>query len=91
MTNAPNQAAYLNADWTAPAIDAIPVTPSDTVNFAAGPCRFLYVGASGTVVLITANNNVATFVGVVAGTTLNVQARRVNTTSTTASSILALY
>lgn len=51
----------------------------------------LYVGATGDVVVVQQDGKAVTFVGVPAGQFLPVAARRINSTSTTASSILALY
>lgn len=66
------------------------VTPSDTVNFSR-IARSLYVGVTGNIVVVAADNSVLTFVGVPAGSILPVQSKRVNSTLTTASSIVALY
>lgn len=71
--------------------NAAAVTPSDTVNFTFGNASGLYVGGAGNVVVVTLGNQVITFVGVVAGTTLYVKAKRVNATNTTATNIVALY
>lgn len=91
MTASPTAGAFLSADWTAPAVDAVAVTPSDSVNFTTGPSRALYVGGAGTVVLVTAKGNIVTFVGVLAGSILPIQVLRVNSTSTTATSMVALF
>lgn len=69
---------------------AVAVVPSDTVNFTQGASR-VYVGGTGNVVCITSRGDVVTFTGVPAGTTLPVQIRRVNSTSTTATNMVALY
>lgn len=72
------------------ATHAAAVTPSDATNFAA--CRALYVGTGGNVVVVFDESNAAvTFVNVPSGAVLPVQAKRVNSTSTTASNIVALY
>ncbi len=78
-------------DNTVPAVDAVAVTPSDTVNISANPCRALYVGGAGTVVAVMASGNTATFAGVLAGSILPFQITRVNNTSTTATLMVALY
>jgi hypothetical protein len=67
------------------------VTASDTTDLAAGPCRALYVGTGGNVVAVTTAGTAVTFSNVPTGTLLPVIARRVNSTSTTASNIVALY
>lgn len=73
-----------------PAYDARAVTPSDTVMLANGICRSLYVGVTGDVVVLTAGGSTVTFKAAPVGI-LTVQCQRVNSTSTTATNILALY
>lgn len=68
----------------------IAITKSDTVNLTPG-CRGVYVGVTGDVVVVWSDDSTTTFVGVPAGVILPVQAKRINSTSTTASSMLALY
>jgi len=67
------------------------VTKSDTVDLPGGPCRALFVGVAGDVVAVTCADVAVTFKNVVSGTLLPVIARRVNSTSTTATDIVALY
>ena len=81
---------YPRADNTAPAIDCAAITPSDTVVIPGGPCRGIYVGVTGNVTILTTGQNTVTFVGVPVGI-LPVNALRVNTTGTTASSMVALF
>jgi hypothetical protein len=66
------------------------VTPSDTVDLTK-PCRSLYVGVAGNVVAVTTADDTVTFTGVVAGEILPIVAKRINSTSTTATDIVALY
>jgi hypothetical protein len=73
-----------------PAGNYATVTPSDTVNFAE-TCRGLWVGTGGNVVCVRPNGTAVTFVNVPDGYLLPVIAKRVNTTSTTASNIVALW
>ena len=70
--------------------NAVAITPHDSTNFAEGICRGVYVGGSGNIVAIVAGTAI-TFTGVVAGTIIPVKASRVNSTSTTASNLVALY
>lgn len=71
---------------------AFAVTPSDTVNYATGPARGLYVGTGGTVVLLPVDNSaVVTLTGVPSGVVLPIWHARVNATSTTATGLVALY
>ena len=73
-----------------PAVNAAAVTPSDTVNFAR-VANSIYVGGTGDVVVVFSGGGTITFVGVPAGMILPVQAKRINSTSTTATSMVALY
>ena len=72
------------------------VTPSDTTNFT-GPsngtslAQAIYVGVGGDMVAIRDDDTAITFTGVVAGTIIPVQAKRINSTSTTATNMVALF
>lgn len=68
---------------------AAAVTPSNSTNFS--PCRALYVGTGGNVVVVFENDAEITFSNVPSGAILPVRAKRVNSTNTTASTIVALY
>lgn len=81
----------LKWDDDGPARDYAPVTPSDTTEYGRA-ARGLYVGSSGTVVLINANGDTAvTFTAVPSGVILPVWHRRVNSTGTTATALVALF
>ncbi len=79
------------------------VTPSDSVNFTGpglatsnGPsgdslCQAIYIGVGGNMVVIRDDDTAVTFTGVVAGTIVPVQAKRINSTSTTATNMVALF
>lgn len=71
------------------ATGAVAVTPSNTDTIA--PCRALYVGGAGNLVVVTVDGNQVTFSGAVAGTVIPVQVVQVRSTSTTATNIVALY
>ena len=73
-----------------PAEDAGAVTPSDVTNLTR-TARALYVGGAGNVVVVTPSATVVTFTNVQAGSILPVRIRRVNSTNTTATNIVALY
>lgn len=78
-------------DYTAAAGAAEAVTPNDGTDLPRG-CRALYVGGSGTVVLIfDKDTSSVSLVGVVAGSVLPVRVKRVLATGTTATNIVALY
>lgn len=65
------------------------ITPSDTVNFDY-IVRAVYVGGAGNVVAVRPDGTAVTFVGVVAGTWLPLNAMRINSTSTTATNMVGL-
>lgn len=69
------------------------ITPNDTVDFAdSRATRRIYVGGAGNLVLVPADGGPAvTFTGVPVGTMLEVAARRVNATNTTATNLVALF
>lgn len=72
-----------------PAGGAVAVTPSDSADLAG--VRALFVGGAGNVAVTPVNSGTAvTFVGVTAGQILPVRARRVMSTNTTATDIVAL-
>ena len=66
------------------------VTPSDSTDFDS-IARAIYVGGAGNVVAVRHDGTTVTFTGVQAGTVLPVACRRINSTSTTATSIVALF
>jgi hypothetical protein len=65
------------------------VTPSDTVNLTYP--SVIYVGVAGNVQVTTAQGDQVIFVGAAAGQVLPVQVIRVWSTSTTATTMLAIY
>jgi len=69
--------------------NAVAVTPSDTVLLTHRAAR-LYVAGAGTVTVLTANDQVVQFTAV-AGGTLPIQCKRVNSTGTAATGIVALW
>ena len=66
------------------------VTPSDSTDFDV-LTRAIYVGGAGNVVAVRRDGTTVTFTGVPAGSVLPIACRRINSTSTTATSIVALY
>lgn len=79
----------MNVNSITTASDVESVTPSDSTNLTE-VARALYVGGAGNVALVTPEGTTATFSNVNAGTILPVRVVRVNSTSTTATSIVAL-
>lgn len=74
---------------TEAANDAAAVTPSDSADLPGGICRSLYVGGIGNIKITTSKGTEVTFNDV--SGTLSVKAKRVWSTGTTASGIVALY
>lgn len=66
------------------------ITKSDTVNFPDGPCDAIQVGGAGIVQVVRWDDVVVPFT-CAAGAVLNVRAKRVNETSTTATLMVAMY
>lgn len=81
--------SFLTADDIAPFYDAAAVTPSDSTDLPIQP-RSLYIGGSGTLVVDMQGGATVTFTAVPVGI-LEIRARRVRATGTTATNILALY
>lgn len=79
---------YANID--SPVENMFAVTPSDSVDLAYAS-RGIYVGVSGDVQLKTINDDVITLVGLAAGVWHPIRARRIYSTSTTATDIVAGY
>ena len=73
------------------AADAQAVTPSDTVSYDGRVARGLYIGGSGNAVIVTDAGATVTFVGLQAGFILPVRHTRVNSTSTTATNLVAMF
>lgn len=68
---------------------AAAITPSDTINLAN--VSVVYVGVTGNVKVTTANGDVVTFTGVLAGSVIPVQVLRVWSTGTTATTMVGIY
>ena len=71
--------------------DAVVIVPSDATNFARGVCNGIYVGGAGNITVVTEAGSVVTFMAPVVGQVIDIRSIRVNATSTTATSLLALY
>lgn len=67
------------------------VTPSDSVNFAYGIARAVYVTGGGNVVIVRGDGTTVTYTGVPDDTVLDVRCKRINSTSTTATGIKAYF
>jgi hypothetical protein len=76
---------------TAPVYNqAFAITKSDTVDIEQGLTDAVYVGGAGIVVAVFQDGKTAQFT-CVAGQVLPIRVKRVNSTSTTATLMLALY
>lgn len=73
-----------------PAQSGEAVTKSDTVELSH-VSRGVYVGGAGDVVAIMADGTSLTFSSVPAGTILPIRAKRIHSTGTSATNMLALY
>ena len=74
---------------TSPPEHAMTVTPSDTADLPA-PAR-IYVGVTGNVSVVTAGGETVAFAAFPAGAMLPVLVRRVRSTGTGASSLVAVF
>lgn len=67
------------------------VTPHDSTNIVGGTCDALWVGVGGDVSVVTSQDEAETYKNVPSGYLLQVKAKRVNATGTTATYIIAQY
>lgn len=80
-----------SSSLASPARSAVAVTPHDSTNLTT-VSRALWVGGAGNISVEMADTGTAiVFVGVAAGTLLPLRVSRVNSTSTTATSIVSIY
>lgn len=72
---------------------ATAVTPHNTNEVVANNtfCRALYIGTAGDLAVTMADGGNVTFVGLTAGSLLDIQVSHVRATGTTASNIVALF
>ena len=75
---------------TAPAGNAFAITPHDS-NDLSNVTRGLYVGATGDVVVVTANGDEVTLTALAAGVFHPIRAKQVKSTNTTATNIVGVY
>lgn len=68
------------------------VTPNDGTDLPGGVCDAVWVGGSGSIAIIAEDDTVAvTTAGVATGTRLDIRAKRILATGTTATLIVAWY
>lgn len=75
---------------TAPARDAVLVTPNDTVDLAFLP-RAIYVGQTGNISVRMAGGGTVTFNSAQAGSFLPIRAQGINATGTSATGLVAIW
>jgi hypothetical protein len=90
MTDFERNRDALNA--STPADTAAVVTPDDGTDLPTAPCKALWIGSGGDIVVdMEVSGSAITFVGVGSGVLLPIRVNRVRATSTTAADIVALY
>jgi len=85
-----NETKWSANNVTSPGYNFTAVTPSDTIDDPNGPFKAIYVGSAGNIVIVGIDNVAVTFVGALAGSILPLIGRRINSTNTTASSLVAI-
>lgn len=81
--------AFGSTTGTMPAYDAFSITPSDSTNFNIA-ARAFYVGVAGNVAIVTPSGSVVTLVGCQTGVIYPIVCIRINSTNTTATSLVGL-
>ena len=66
------------------------ITPSDSTDLD-DLARAIYVGGAGNIAAVQHDGTVVNFIGAVAGTVLPIAVRRINSTNTTATNLVALH
>ena len=77
-------------DLSGPATNAVVVSPSDSTDLTY-VTRAVYVGTTGNLKVTMSDSGTVLFTGVVAGSTLPIRVSRIWNTTTTASTIIALW
>lgn len=77
-------------EQTEPVAAGFAVTPSNTVDFPS-MTRGIYIGTVGNVAVVWEDGSVSTLVAPTLGVIHPIRARRINSTGTTAGSILGMY
>ncbi len=73
-----------------PAVGAVSITPNNTTDLAV-TTRGIYVGGAGNISLITGDGNTVTLASCAAGSVIPIVTKRVRSTGTTATALVALY
>jgi len=72
-----------------PATNAVAITPNDNTDLVA-VTRAVYIGTTGNMKVTMQDSGTVVFTGIPAGTTLPIRVSRIWSTTTTASTIIAL-
>lgn len=80
-----------SVQFIAPSDTYAAITPSDSTSFTQGVTRGIFVGGAGNLVAVQADGTAVTFTGVVAGAVYPIRCKRVNSTNTTATNMVALF
>lgn len=83
-------AKWSASNITSPGYSFSAITPSDTIDESKGPFKAIYVGSSGDIAIVGIDNVAVTFAGALVGSILPMIGRRVNSTNTTASSLVGI-
>lgn len=78
------------SEQSAPASKAFAITPHDT-NLLAANTRFIFVGGAGALKVDTTGGDTVTLTGCTAGSVYPIRAKKVYSTGTTATSLVALH
>ena len=78
------------ASGETPFTHAFAIVPDNTVNLPSA-VRQIYVGAAGTLRIDTLQGETVDFAGMLAGTLYDIQAKKVWSTGTSASSLVGIY
>lgn len=81
---------YENSHLISGALSWKSVTPSDTVNIPGGVPKGIYVGVAGNIALVSFEDVAVTLANVPVGVH-PLRPKRINSTGTTATNIVALY
>lgn len=79
------------SSYTDPSRFAVAITPSDSTDINGGQlCRGIYVGTAGNIACVVGGATVV-FKNAAAGSIIPIRVARVNSTSTTATDLVALF
>ena len=82
---------FKDSNILAPALSFALITKHDSTDIPTGMTRAIYVGGAGDIAAVDKDDTAVVFSAVPAGTILPIRVRRVNSTSTTATLMVALY